>query len=147
MLKKILRETLGKTIRHLLLKILVNQHFLNIKLDTIMSAAEDLQAMVAKLKASQATMKTALDSQKVSLDAVKTGIAAILAGLPATGGMTADEVTALKASLADALSTEDANTAEATDNATEASDEATAVSAAQPTPVTTEPPVSTDTTV
>jgi peptidoglycan hydrolase CwlO-like protein len=104
--------------RDLLITILVNQYYLTQKLENIMSAAEDLQALVAKLTASQAGLKTSLDS-------IKTGVATIVAGLPATGGMTADEVTALKASLSAAVDTETANAAEA-------SDDAAAVAAAQP---------------
>lgn len=85
-----------------------------------MSAAEDLQALVARLTASQASLKT-------SLDTVKTGVATIVAGLPASGGLTADEVAALKASLTAAADTEDANAAEGVEDAA-------AVSAAQPAP-------------
>lgn len=103
--------------RALLLKIIENQHimigkmtlefhFLNSKIEKIMSAADDLQALVASLKG--------------SLDSIKTGVATIVAGLPAAGGLTADEVAALKASLTDA--------------AGEASDDAAAVAAAQPAP-------------
>lgn len=93
-------------------------HFLNNKIDKIMSAAEDLQALVARLTASQASLKTSLDS-------IKAGIGTIVAGLPATGGLTADEVASLKASLTTAADTEDANAAEGTEDAA-------AVAAAQP---------------
>lgn len=84
-------------------------------------AAVDLQTLVDQLKASQAATKTSLDS-------IKAGVATIVAGIP-EGGMTADEVAALKASLTDALTTEQAN-------AGEASDDAAAVAAAQPAPAT-----------
>lgn len=92
-------------------------HFLNSKINNLMSAATDLQTLVDQLTASQAGLKT-------SLDTIKTGVATIVAGIPA-GGMTADEVAALKTSLTTALTTEQAN-------ASEASDDAAAVSAAQP---------------
>lgn len=82
-----------------------------------MSAATDLQTLVDQLVASQTALKG-------SLDAIKTGVGTIISGLPA-GGMTADEVAALKTSLTAALGTEQAN-------ASEAADDAAAVAAAQP---------------
>lgn len=118
MLDIIIRENEDKTDRHLLYKILENQHFIISQNSKIMSAAEDLQALVARLTTSQAGLKT-------SLDTVKSGIATIVAGLPATGGLNADEVAALKASLTAAVDAEDANAAEG-------AEDAAAVSAAQP---------------
>lgn len=77
-----------------------------------MSAATELQTLIGQLKG--------------SLDSIKIGVAAIVAGLPAEGGLTADEVTALKASLTDAVA--------------EAAEDAAAVAAAQPaTPPADEP--------
>lgn len=105
------------TDRDLLLQILENQHLIISQNFKIMSAATDLQALVDQLTASQTAMKASLDS-------IKSGVATIVANIPA-GGMTADEVTALKASLTTALATEQAN-------ASEASDDAAAVAAAQP---------------
>lgn len=108
--------------RELLLQVLENQHLIISQNFKIMSqAAVDLQTLVDQLKASQAATKTSLDS-------IKAGVATIVAGIP-EGGMTADEVAALKASLTDALTTEQAN-------AGEASDDAAAVAAAQPAPAT-----------
>lgn len=107
----------GHTDRELLLNILENQHLIISQNFKLMSAATDLQALVDQLVASQTASKT-------SLDAIKTGVATIVASIPA-GGMTADEVTALKASLTAAVATEQAN-------ASEASADAAAVEAAQP---------------
>lgn len=104
--------------RGLLIYILELQLLNAQKIEKIMSTAEDLQALVARLAASQASLKT-------SLDTVKAGVATIVAGLPATGGMTAEEVAALKVSLTAAADTEDANAAEGTEDAA-------AVTAAQP---------------
>lgn len=82
------------------------------KLSIIMNVAQYLQALVTSMKG--------------SLDTIKSGVAAIAAKLPADGGMTADEVAALKASLQDAV--------------TEAADDAAAVAALQPAaPVTPAP--------
>lgn len=111
--------------RDLLYTILANQLSNDQKLEKIMSAATDLQALVDQLTASQAGLKT-------SLDTIKTGVATIVAGIP-EGGMTADEVAALKAKITSALATEQAN-------ASEAADDAAAVTSAQPAaPVTTDP--------
>lgn len=77
-----------------------------------MSAATDLQTLVAQLKG--------------NLDTIKTGVATIVAGLPAEGGLTADEVAALKLSLQDAVA--------------ESAEDAAAVTAAQPqAPITDQP--------
>jgi hypothetical protein len=114
--------------RDLLLTIVENQHLIISQNSKIMSAATDLQTLVDQLTAAQAQNKT-------SLDAIKTGVATIVANIP-EGGMSADEVTALKASLTAALATETAN-------AQEASDDAAAIAAAQP-PIAT-PPASTTT--
>jgi peptidoglycan hydrolase CwlO-like protein len=92
--------------------------FIHLQNRKIMSSAEDLQALVARLTTSQASLKTSLDS-------VKAGVATIVAGLPATGGLTADEVAALKLSLSAAADTEDANAAEG-------AEDAAVVAAAQP---------------
>src|SRR5579872_6968827 len=110
--------------RDLLLTIIENQHLIISQNFKLMSAATDLQTLVDQLTASQAAIKT-------SLDTVKSGVATIVAGIPA-GGMTADEVTALKASLTAALATKQAN-------ATEAQADAAAVAAAQPTPAPSTP--------
>lgn len=83
-----------------------------------MSDAQDLQALVDQLTAGQTAIKA-------SLDTIKTGVGTIVAGLPPTGGLTEDEVTALKASLTTAIAGENANVQEA-------SDDAAAVAAAQP---------------
>lgn len=107
----------GHTDRELLLNILENQHLIISQNFKLMSAATDLQTLVDQLTASQTAMKASLDS-------IKSGVATIVAGVP-DGGMTADEVAALKTSLTAALATEQAN-------ASEASDDAAAVSAAQP---------------
>jgi hypothetical protein len=107
----------GQSDHDLLLHILENQHLIISQNFKIMSAATDLQTLVDQLTASQAALKTSLDS-------IQSGVSTIVAGIPA-GGMTADEVTALKASLTAALATEQAN-------ASEASADAAAVAAAQP---------------
>lgn len=119
--------------RELLYIIAERQDFLYTKIAIFMSqAATDLQALVDQLTTGQAQTKT-------SLDAIKSGVATIVAGIP-DGGLTADEVAALKASLTAAVATETAN-------ASEAGDDAAAVAAAQPaaSPVETSP--ATDTTV
>lgn len=118
------------TDRDLLITIIENQHLIIAQNFKIMSqAAVDLQALVDQMKASQT-------QTKASLDSIKAGVATIVAGLP-DGGLTADEVAALKASLTDVAATEVAN-------ASEAADDAAAVAAAQPAPpATDEPPVET----
>lgn len=83
----------------------------------IMSDAVDLQVLLDQVLAKQA-------EQKASLDAIKSGIGTIVANIPA-GGMTAAEVTALKAKAQAVLDGENVN-------ATEAADDAAAVAAAQP---------------
>lgn len=117
-LEDIIEKFIGRSDREFLHELFREIHFLKEQNRQIMSAAEDLQALVARLTASQASLKT-------SLDTVKAGVATIVAGLPATGGLTADEVTALKASLSPAADAEDANAAEGTADAA-------AVTAAQP---------------
>lgn len=131
MLDIIIKENLGKPDRDLLHQILANQHFIISQNSKIMSAATDLQALVDQLTGSQATLKTALDAQKASLDSIKSSIGIIVDGLP-KGGMTADEVEALKTSITTALGTEQANATEAADNAADASDDAAALTAALP---------------
>lgn len=106
--------------RDLLLTIIQNQHLIisqNFKLMT--QAAQDLEVLVDQLTASQTSLKASLDS-------IKAGVATIVAGIP-DGGMTADEVAALKTKLTAAVATEQSN-------AGEAADDANAVSAAQPAP-------------
>lgn len=126
MLDIIIKENLDKSDRDILHQLLANQHLIISQNVKIMSAAEDLQALVTRLTTSQASLKTSLDS-------LKTGIATIVGNLPPTGGMTADEVAALKLSLSNAADTEDANAAEG-------ADDAAAVAAAQPAaPVVTPP--------
>jgi hypothetical protein len=105
--------------KELALLTLENQFLILQKLEKMSEAAQELQALVDQLTAGQAALKTSLDS-------IKAGVATIVAGIPA-GGMTADEVTALKASLTAAVTTEQAN-------ASEASEDAAAVAAAQPAP-------------
>lgn len=109
----------GKSVEDLLLTIIENQHLLISQNFKIMSAATDLQTLVDQLTVSQVNLKASLDS-------IKAGIATIVSGIP-EGGMSADEVAALKTSLTNALATEQSN-------ASEASDDAAAVAAAQPVP-------------
>lgn len=99
----IAQEEKYSTDRQLLHKILGYQHLLISKIAIFMSAFDDLSTLVATLKG--------------SLDTIKSGVATIVAGID-PNGLTADQVTQLKASLTDAVS--------------EASDDAAAVAAAQP---------------
>jgi len=131
MLNIIIMEHADHSDREVLHHILLNQHFIISKLSKIMSEAEDLQVLITQLKESQVVTKTSLDAANASLATIKTGVAAIIAGIPA-GGLSAAETAALKASLVDTLTTEQANAAEASGTADEASAEAAAVSAAVP---------------
>lgn len=131
MLDIIITEHEGQPDRHLLYKILETQLLILIKLDTIMSEATDLQTLVDQLKQAQAATKSSLDAANASLEAIKTGIGTIVKGIP-SGGLSADEAAALKASLTEALTTEQANQAEAATTASAAGDDAAAVAAAQP---------------
>lgn len=117
MLDMIIERHGQKPDRELLLLILAEQLLINEKLDKMSNDAQDLQALVAQLKGD-------LDTTKTSLDAIKAGVATIVGGLN-PGGLTADEVTALKASLLDA-------TGQSAAIAQEAQEDAAAVAAAQP---------------
>lgn len=97
MLDIIIKENLDWSDRDILHKILVNQHFIISKIAIFMSDFEDLQALVSRMKG--------------NLDNIKTGVATIVAALPATGGLTADQVATLKAQLMDAAAESDEDAA------------------------------------
>ena len=122
MLDVIIERHGQKPDRELLLLILAEQLLINEKLDKMSNDAQDLQTLVAQLKGD-------LDTTKTSLDAIKAGVATIVDGLN-PGGLTADEVTALKSSLLDA-------TGQSAAVAQEAQEDAAAVAAAQPAAPTT----------